>query len=264
MEYRTKLEHTVPAGIGLCVGLDPVVEKMPTRFKSAKSPLLEFNLDIIEATADFAAAYKPNMAFYEVFGAEGWRQLAETIKAVPAGKIIIADGKRGDIGNTAKAYAAALFDGLGADAATVNPYLGRDALEPFVADADRGVFILAVTSNPGGADIQNLQANNKPVFLHIVDLARQLNKNRNVGLVVGATKPEDMLRVLDAAVDLPLLIPGVGEQGGEVQALKSALQGYRASALVNAARSIIYASCGEDYKLAARQAAEKLAGELAA
>ncbi len=262
MIFNQKIKEVVHKGIGLCVGLDPVIEKMPNKFHTAHKPLLEFNLDIIEATLDFAVAYKPNLAFYEVYGAEGWIQLEETIKAIPKNKLIIADGKRGDIGNTAKSYAQALFKRLEADAATVNPYLGYDSLEPFIEDAEKGIFILAVTSNPGGADIQNLESNGKPIFLYVIDLAIRLNQNRNVGLVVGATKPEALSTVLHKASDLPLLIPGIGEQGGEIRILKSILKGYNTPVLVNVSRSVIYASRSTDYKEATKIAAEKLTAQL--
>jgi len=262
LTFSARLKAATGDGPGLCVGLDPLLERLPEKLRQSSEPLLSFNLEIIEATSEYASAYKPNLAFYELFGAAGWRQLEETIRAVPEGKVVIADGKRGDIGSTAKAYAAALFDGLGSDAATVNPYLGSDALDPFLQRQDKGAFILALTSNPGGSDLQQLISEGEPIYSHVIRLARGLNRLGNVGLVVGATRPEIWPEILPQAEDLPLLIPGVGAQGGGVAALKEALKSYPAPALVNASRSIIYASSGDDFKRAARDAARRLLDQL--
>jgi len=262
MKLNEKLQAAVSGGIDLCVGLDPVLDRIPEKLHGSAEPLYEFNKAIIEATVDYAAAYKPNMAFYEAYGAPGWTQLEKTIRIVPEGKIVIADAKRGDIGNTAKSYAKALFSGLNADMATVNPYLGRDSLMPFIDDPKHGVFVLAVTSNPGGADLQELVIDGKPLYLHVVRLAQSLNKHGNVGLVVGATKPSLWRDLLETAVDMPLLVPGIGAQGGDIEALRAVVRNYPAPVLVNASRSILYASSGDDFQDAAREAAKKLAGEL--
>lgn len=263
MSLRDKIAVACPNGLGLCVGLDPVLSKMPEKFRSAKNPLLEFNLSIIEATTQFASAYKPNIAFYEAHGAAGWIQLKNTIEAIPKNKVIIVDAKRGDIGNTAKAYAIAMFDELNADMVTVNPYLGKDSLTPFTLNADKGIFVLALTSNPGSADIQELTSSGEKIYSHVVKMAMSLNQNKNIGLVIGATKPEILPEILDNAEGLPLLIPGIGAQGGSVESLKAAMRGYPNRGFVNVSRQIIYASHSGNYEIAVHESAMKIHGELA-
>ena len=260
--FKTRLRSAIGEGIGLCIGLDPVLERIPENVRTASEPLYAFNCEIIEKTHDIAAAYKPNLAFYEAWGAEGWRQLEKTIHAIPEKCIVIADGKRGDIGSTAKAYASAIFEKLECDAVTVNPYLGSDAVQPFLEKTEKGVFLLAVTSNPGGADLQELQCEDKPLFQHVIMLARRMSGLDNVGLVIGATKPELWHTVLETAEDLPLLVPGVGAQGGDIAILRSALSDYPAPVLVNASRSIIYASNATDFSRMARDAAISLLDKL--
>lgn len=263
MTLKDKIAVACPDGLGLCVGLDPVLSKMPDRFQSAKNPLLEFNLSIIEATAQFASAYKPNIAFYEAHGAAGWIQLKNTIEAIPKDKVIIVDAKRGDIGNTAKAYAIAVFDELCADMVTVSPYLGKDSLSPFIHNNERGIFVLALTSNPGSADIQELASSGEKIYSHVVTMAMSLNQNKNVGLVVGATKPEILPEILDKAEGLPLLIPGIGAQGGSVATLKAAMSGFSNPGFVNVSRQIIYASHSGNYENAVRESAMKIHDEIA-
>lgn len=262
MSFRKLLEDAVKDGIGVCVGLDPVIDRLPENIRASREPLLNFNLDIIEATSDIVSAYKPNLAFYEVFGAEGWHQLEMTIKAIPAGKVVIADGKRGDIGNTGRVYAKSLFDTLGCNATTVNPYLGSDSIQPFIEREDKGVYVLAVTSNPGSADVQELSVDGLPVYRHVIRMLRNFVQSGNIGLVVGATKPDILPDLLQDAVDMPLLIPGVGAQGGNVELLRTLLRDYKAPVLVNASRSIIYASQGDDFKEAARLSAVRLFDQL--
>ncbi len=262
MDFNSKLRNVTDGKIGLCIGLDPVLDRLPETIRTSREPLYAFNSEIIEHTHDIAAAYKPNLAFYEALGDEGWRQLEKTVQAVPDKCLVIADGKRGDIGSTAAAYALSLFDRLDVDAATVNPYLGADALLPFLERVDHGAFVLAVTSNPGGADLQELVCEGEPLFRHVIRMARRLNGSGNVGLVVGATRPTLWRDVMDVAVDLPLLVPGIGAQGGDLGLLKSALRDYPAPTLVNASRSIIYASSGADFGRAAREAALNLADKL--
>lgn len=252
MNYIEKLQKSVSDGIGLCVGLDPVIDRIPEKFHKSRSPLLDFNLEIIHATSDIASAYKPNLAFYEVYGANGWQQLEETIKAIPDDVVVIADAKRGDIGNTSKAYARALFEGLKADAATINPYLGSDSIGPFIEDDRHGVFVLAVTSNPGSAELQALLVDDEPLSYHVVRMCRKLNKFSNVGLVMGATRPEMWAGLLETSQDMPLLIPGIGAQGGDLNAVKAALKSYKAPVLINSSRSILFASSGDDFAEAAR------------
>ena len=241
------------------VGLDPDPDRLPAAVQDADLPRWAFNRRIIDATHEHAACFKPNAAFYE--DPDGWRALRETIayahgKGVP----VLLDAKRGDIGNTARQYAAVLDT---VDAITVNPYLGRDALEPFLARADRGVFVLCRTSNAGGADLQDLElASGAQVYEKVAGLADLWNRNGNVGLVVGATTPEELETVRGLVPDLPFLVPGVGAQGGDAEA---AVEYGLADGvgLVNSSRGIIFA--GEDarggadaYFGAAGEAAKRL------
>lgn len=258
MKYTDKLKSIDSNGIGLCIGLDPVIEKLPDILKDEKKSILKFNNEIINATKDYAAAYKPNLAFYEACGVSGWEQLEETIGLIPQDKLIIADAKRGDIGNTAKAYAAAIFDSLRADAVTVNPYLGSDSIIPFIDRDDKGIFLLAVTSNRSGKEIQQLVAEGESIYMHVIRMASRLNSRQNIGLVVGATHPEELETILPSALDMPLLIPGVGAQGGDIETLRNALTGHTGVKLVNSSRGIIYASGESDFAEAAANEAEKL------
>jgi uridine monophosphate synthetase len=214
----------------LCVGLDPHPADLAA---PTAATARDFCLRLIDATADVAAAFKPNAAFFEQFGAEGMAALREVIAAVPGEVPVLLDAKRGDIASTAEAYARAAFETLGADAITLSPYLGRDSLEPFLADPARGVFLLCKTSNPGAGDLQDLPlADRIPaqrLFERVAELARGWNVNDNLGLVVGATHPEALAAVRKVAPDLWILAPGVGAQGGDLEAALSA--GLRADGL---------------------------------
>ena len=227
-------------GTLLCVGLDPHPEDLPTLSAQAAQA---FCLRLIEATAPYALAFKPNAAFFEIYGAAGWEALRQVIAAAQAtGAPIILDAKRGDIASTARAYAQAAFHGLGADALTVNPYLGRDAVAPFVEDPTRGVFLLCKTSNPGSADLQDVtvaEEGGQPLFLRVARLAQRWNEHGNVGLVVGATHPAALRQVREAAPDLWFLAPGVGAQGGDlVQALEAGLRADGSGLLIAVSRGI--------------------------
>ncbi|MGN8219599.1 orotidine-5'-phosphate decarboxylase [Halococcus morrhuae DSM 1307] len=239
----------------LSVGLDPDPDRLPDHLREHDLPRWAFNRRIIDATHDHAACYKPNAAFYE--DSDGWRALRETIayahgKDVP----VLLDAKRADIGNTARQYATLLDT---ADAITVNPYLGRDALEPFLSREEKGVFILCRTSNPGGTDLQNAElASGEAVYEHVAGLAAdEWNEYGNIGLVVGATAPEELEEVRERAPDLPFLVPGVGAQGGDAEA---AIEHGLASGvgLVNSSRGIIFAGEGESFAGAAGEAAKRL------
>ena len=241
----------------LCIGLDPDQELMP------EIDVLQFNKAIIEATCNLVCAYKPNIAFYEALGTEGLAILEKTIKYVPSDIPIIADAKRSDIGNTAKAYAKALFSILGFDAATVNPYLGFDSIEPFIAYRDKGVFILCRTSNKGATDFQNLRTNGLPLYEVVAQKAKEWNIHGNIGLVVGATYPEELRKVRSICPEMCLLIPGIGAQGGD---LASAV-GYGADArgekaIINVSRQILYASKEKDFAQAARNIAETIRNQI--
>ena len=201
----------------LCIGLDPDPRLMPI------DDIFEFNRAIIDATHDLVCCYKPNMAFYEAFGPPGLETLRRTLEHIPDDIPVIGDAKRGDIGNTAKAYAASLFEYYGFDAVTANPYLGGDSLAPFLAYADRGVLVLCRNSNPGAADFQLLTVSRdngeqRPLYMEVAARCNDWNVSGNVGLVVGATYPEELRRVRQQCPDLPILLPGIGAQGGDLRA----------------------------------------------
>ena len=242
----------------LCIGLDPAPERI-----SAGSSVLEFNRAIIEATADLVCAYKPNFAFYEALGPDGFSTLKATIDAIPNDIPVIGDAKRGDIGNTARAYARSVFEHLGCDAITVNPYLGGDSLAPFLEYQERGVFILCRTSNPGAADFQSLTCNmssaQQPLYEIVAARAGEWNTNGNIGLVVGATAPEELAKIRKLQPAMPLLIPGIGPQGGDLaRAVVAGVDGQGERAIINSSRQVLYAASGPDFTSAAREAARTL------
>ena len=244
----------------LCVGLDPDAAKLPAALQGERMPLLAFNREIIDATAPWACAFKPQIACYAAVGAES--QLEETIAHIKQHHPdipVILDAKRGDIGVTAKMYAREAFERYQADAVTVNPYLGGDSLEPFLDYADKGVFILCRTSNPGSGDFQELQSDGLSLAHRVATRAAEhWNKNGNVGLVVGATWPKEVRAIRKLAGDMPLLIPGIGTQGGDLAAvLKNGLTPTGNGLLINISRAIINAKTqNKDFAQAAAQAAE--------
>ncbi len=246
LEERAREANTL-----LCIGLDPHPEDLPgegTYLSSAPDAARDFCLRLIESTADLAAAFKPNAAFFEAFGWQGVAVLQQVIAAVPDGIPVILDAKRGDIASTAQAYARAVFQVLGAGAVTLNPYLGRDALQPFLEDPQRGVFLLCKTSNPGAADLQDLRVFVPPglgaeavdtVYEMVAHLAQSWNANRNLGLVVGATHPQALARVRALAPDVWILAPGVGAQGAQINdALQAGLRADGLGLLVPISRAI--------------------------
>jgi len=263
----------------LCIGLDPDPELMPG------VDVLQFNKAIIEATRDLVCAYKPNLAFYEALGPEGLAILEKTVKYIPGDIPVIGDAKRGDIGNTARAYARALFSVLGFDAATVNPYLGFDSIEPFINYQDKGVFILCRTSNKGASDFQNLLTNSLPLegvrpsvayvdvltrfkptlplYEAVAQKAKEWNIHGNIGLVVGATYPEELKKVRSICPEMPLLIPGIGAQGGDLaSAVDYGVDARGEKAIINVSRQILYASKEKDFAQAARNMAEKIRNQI--
>ena len=242
----------------LCVGLDPDARKLPVTIRSAAEPTYAFCMAIVEATADLVCAFKPNIAFFEALGPAGIETLRRLIANMPRNVPVILDAKRGDMGSTAEAYADAVFERLGADAVTLSPYLGSDSLAPFLRHADKGCIVLCKTSNPGSADLQELElAAGGPLYLEVARRARDdWNGNGNLGLVVGATYPGVLAQVRDLCPDLPLLVPGVGAQGGELAAATRASVDSRGErAIISASRSILYAGDGTDFADAARQEA---------
>lgn len=241
----------------LCVGLDPAPADLPVPSAAAA---LDFCRRLIEATSDVALAYKPNVAFFEAYGAAGWAALKEVIAAAPRGTPVILDAKRGDIASTAEAYARAAFEELGAHALTASPYLGYDSLHPFLADARRGVFLLCKTSNPGSLDLQELPlaGEGRPMRLYekVALLAQEWNEGRNLGLVVGATHPEALSRVRALAPEMWILAPGVGAQGGDLGvALQAGLRADGLGMLVPVSRAISRAA---DPRRAAMELVEKM------
>jgi len=249
----------------LCVGLDPEIERFPRHILAEASPIFHFNKSIIDATADLVCAYKPQFAHYAAYEAED--QLERTIEYIhrvyPAVPVIL-DAKRGDIGNTAERYAIEAFERYGADAVTVNPYLGGEALEPFLRHTERGVIILCRTSNPGAGELQDLEVGGRRLYHVVAELAaRRWNSRGNCLLVVGATYPRELAEVREIVGDMPLLVPGVGAQGGDVQAVVRNGQTWRGTGLlISASRSILYASAEADFAAAARQRAETLRGQI--
>ena len=263
MNFMEKLTNATRKNQSLvCIGLDPDPSRMPENIS-----VLAFNKAIIDATAHLVCAYKPNLAFYEAMGREGMEALEQTVKYIPDDIPVICDGKRGDIGNTAKAYARAIFDRLGFDAATVNPYLGFDSVEPFIQYEDKGVFILCRTSNAGAVDFQSLRCESdtgtRPLFELVALKASQWNVNGNIGLVVGATYPDELKVIRNNHPDMPLLIPGIGAQGGDLEiTISYGVNAKGEKAIINSSRQIIYASRGKDYAQAAGKAALSLRDEI--
>ena len=254
----------------VCVGLDPEPAKFPARFAADPDAIFGFCRDIVDATAEFACCFKPQIAHFAAHGAEdALRRLIAHIHDAHAGIPVILDAKRGDIGSTARHYAAEAFDRHGADALTANPYLGRDSLQPFLDRADRGVVILCRTSNPGAADLQDLPVHGddgtiRPLYQHVAErAAHDWNGNGNCALVVGATWPGQLREVRAIVGDMPLLVPGVGAQGGDVAAVvKNAKTADGLGLAISSSRAILYASNGEDYAAAAAGAARALRDEI--
>jgi orotidine-5'-phosphate decarboxylase len=242
------------------IGLDPILDRLPTTIQRSAAGVAEFNREIIEATRDLVIGYKPNFAFYEALGAAGWEALAETRKAIPRELIALADAKRGDIGSTSELYAQAILDSLGFDAMTVSPYVGLEGLAPFLAREKKGVFVLGRTSNRDGS-VQDLElSNGVPVYEQVADMATTWGDN--VGLVIGATDLEAAATLRERHPNTPFLVPGIGVQGATVgDALRHAATADGRMAMVSASRSVIYASSESDFAEAARRRAEELLQE---
>lgn len=253
MHFIQKLLETIAGKDSLlCIGLDTDLGRIPHFLRHSESPLFAFNKAIIDGTADFAAAYKVNTAFYEAHGIEGWSALEQTFRYLPENVIKIADAKRGDIGNTSRLYARAFFEALAADAITVNPLMGFDSVSPFLQRPEKGVFFLCLTSNPGSLDLQHFFDGQKKLYQRIAELVQGWNQNNNCGLVVGATHPGELAQVRTIAQELPFLIPGIGAQGGDLEeAVINGTDHLGTNALYNSSRDILYASEKEDFVLTA-------------
>jgi orotidine-5'-phosphate decarboxylase len=247
----------------LCIGLDTDVARIPESLRGFDRPQFEFNRRIIEATKDLVCAYKINSAFYEAEGEAGWRALADTLASIPPSVLSIGDVKRGDIGNSSEHYATTFLKKLHFDSVTLSPYMGKDSVAPFLQSAEQGAFLLAVTSNPGAKDFQHLKVGSKFLYEKVVTTALKWNSKKNIGFVVGATHPKELERIRKAAPAVPLLIPGVGSQGGSVQmAVRYGCDKKGTMAIINASRSILFASDGDDFGDAARREAIKLREEI--
>lgn len=247
----------------LCIGLDTDLAKLPRHLGTSKSAVVRFNQSIIEATGDLVCAYKLNLAFYEALGDKGWSALRETLAAIPGTIITIGDGKRGDIGNTAEQYAHALYDDLHFDAATVNPYMGYDSVEPFIRSDEHCAFVLALTSNEGSNDFQRLIFRGRPLYERVVQASLKWNTKNNIGLVVGATHPEELEPIRALSPSMPILIPGIGKQGGDLEAaVRFGCDTEGDLAIINASRSILFASSGKDFAAAARNEALQLRSQI--
>ncbi len=251
----------------LCVGLDTDLSKIPEHLKAHEEPIFEFNRQIIDATAEFCVAYKPNIAFYEALGLKGWEALKQTIDYLNESYpdiFTIADAKRGDIGNTASKYAEAFFEDLNFDAVTVAPYMGKDSVEPFLNYQNKHSILLALTSNEGAYDFQTQQlANGREVYQKVIETSKTWKNSEQLMYVVGATKPEYFKAVRDIVPKSFLLVPGVGAQGGSLAEVCKYGLNENCGLLVNSSRGIIYASQHQDFAQKAGQKAKSLQMEMA-
>ena len=247
----------------LCVGLDTDTTKIPKHLLSTSDPVFEFNKKIIDATHEFCVAYKPNTAFYEALGPGGWETLQKTLDYIPKNCFTIADAKRGDIGNTSSLYAKAFFQQMNFDSITVAPYMGEDSVKPFLEFPNKWVILLIHTSNPGSVDFQQLETRDgKYVFEEVIFASQRWATADQMMYVVGATKADKIGKIRALAPDHFFLVPGVGAQGGDLEAVSKAGINAQCGLLVNSSRSIIYASTGEDFADAARKEASKVQSEM--
>ncbi len=248
----------------LCIGLDPVVDKIPSHLKYEKNPLLLFNREIVEATGDLAIAFKANFAFYECEGQNGLEALNDLETMISKDNLLILDGKRGDVPHTADKYAQAYFGQIGADAVTLNPYMGKDSIEPFINDPERGAFILSLTSNEGASDFQHLQVGMDPLYVYVGKKVESWNVNNNCGLVVSAKDIEGIKILRGILPDLPFLLPGVGAQGADFkEVVKYGRTKMGTGMIINVGRDIIYAGEGKDFAQKIRERAKFYVDEMA-
>jgi orotidine-5'-phosphate decarboxylase len=265
---RSALEAQIRAKKSvLCVGLDTDLEKIPAHLLETEDPIFEFNKAIIDATHQYAVAYKPNLAFYEAEGLKGWQSLERTIRYLDENHpecFSIADAKRGDIGNTSARYAKAFFEELPFDSLTIAPYMGEDSVKPFLAYADKWIILLALTSNPGAADFQFLSVDDQTqLFERVLAKSQEWATEEELMFVVGATKAAFLEKVRKIAPNHFLLVPGVGAQGGSVsEVMQHGMGRDSAALLINSSRGIIYASAGEDFAEKASAAAKELQAEM--
>ena len=265
MNRASLIEEIRKKGSFLCVGLDPDIEKIPKFLDEEEDPIYEFNKQIIEATAPYCVAFKPNLAFYEGYGMSGLHSLDNTIRYIKANyprHLVIADAKRGDIGNTSAMYARAFFKRFGADAVTVTPYMGADSVKPFLAFQDKWTIVLALTSNEGANDFQLGEIGGRPLYRHVIEKCMQWGTKENLMFVVGATQPKMLAEIRQMAPEHFFLVPGVGAQGGDLEQVCRAALTKDVGLLVNASRSILYASNGTDFAEKAGAEARRLAEQM--
>ncbi|MBK7668907.1 MAG: orotidine-5'-phosphate decarboxylase [Sphingobacteriaceae bacterium] len=249
----------------LCVGLDPDVDKMPKHMLDEEDPIFEFNREIIDATADYCIAFKPNNAFYEAYGLSGMESLERTIKYINENypdHFLIADAKRGDIGNTSSMYAKAFFKRLDADAITVAPYMGSDSVKPFLQFKDKWAIVLGLTSNEGSSDFQQMKVDGEELYLKVIRTCASWGTEDNMMFVVGATKAEMMNDIRKIIPNHFLLVPGVGAQGGSLEEVCKHGMNKNIGLIVNVSRNIIFASNGEDFATRAAEEAKKLSEQM--
>jgi orotidine-5'-phosphate decarboxylase len=246
----------------LCVGLDPDLDKLPPHLLETEDPIFEFNKAIIDATKDLCVAYKPNTAFYECHGVKGWESLEKTINYIPKDCFIIADAKRGDIGNTSSYYAKTFFETLPCDAVTVAPYMGSDSVKPFLDFEGKWVILLALTSNQGSLDFQFTESEGTKLYEKVLKKAQEWGNDEQLMFVVGATRAEEIAKVRALAPNNFFLVPGVGAQGGSLDEVVKYGANDECGLLVNSSRGIIYASRGVDFAIAANSEALKIQSEM--
>lgn len=247
----------------LCVGLDTDLSKIPSHILKTSDPVFEFNKQIIDQTAEFAVAYKPNIAFYEALGPKGWESLQKTVEYIPKDIFTIADAKRGDIGNTSSLYAKAFFETMDFDSITVAPYMGVDSVKPFLEFENKWVILLALTSNEGSADFQLIPSQSgKPLFQEVLEKSSKWGNPDNMMYVVGATRGEKIAEVRKVVPDHFFLVPGVGAQGGSLEDVAKFGMNSHCGLLVNSSRGIIYAGKDKDFAKVAGNEAKKLQQEM--
>lgn len=263
MNRTTLINHILDKKSYLCIGLDPDLNQLPASFTHSSADLLKFNKCIIDCTKDSCVAFKPNFAFYESMGSAGWEVLQETIDYIPSTHFVIADAKRGDIGNTSSHYAHAVFNRLNADAITVAPYMGSDSVIPFYNYPEKWVVILGLTSNPGSKDFQFLTLKSgEKLYQKVIKEAKNWGTDMNTMFVVGATHPNEIIEIRKIIPTHFMLIPGVGAQGGNLEEISKYGLIKEVGLLVNAGRSIIFASKGSDFEKAAALEANKIHHEM--
>jgi len=264
MNRKALFEQILAKKSYLCVGLDTDIAKIPVHLHHSPDPIFEFNRQIIDATADFCVAYKPNIAFYEAQGSKGWESLEKTLAYIPKHIFTIADAKRGDIGNTSALYAQAFFKNMNFDALTIAPYMGADSVTPFLNYADKWVILLALTSNEGSQDFeQQLLANGQKLYEKVLQKSQEWGNQDQLMYVVGATKADELTKIRQIVPHHFLLVPGVGSQGGDLEAVSKNGMNKECGLLVNSSRAIIYASKEKDFAQVARQEAQKVGNEMA-